>query len=59
RVAQRYGRGLDIGLRELRAALQDPGSRPQPPIAETAHAPLDMPSAPAALRAAALNEPAP
>jgi non-specific serine/threonine protein kinase len=55
RVVQRYGRLLDIGLRELRAALQDPGALPQPPMAETAHAPLEAPARPGSPRAAALR----
>ena len=55
RVAQRYGRLLDIGPRELRAALQDSGTLPQPPIAESSHAPLEMPVVPATPGGAALR----
>jgi non-specific serine/threonine protein kinase len=55
RVVQRYGRGLDIGLRELRAALQDPGVPPQPPLAEAAHEPLDAPARPGTLGAASAS----
>ena len=38
RVVQRYGRVLDIGLRDLQAALQDKSAQA---IAQTTHAPLD------------------
>jgi non-specific serine/threonine protein kinase len=34
RVVQRYGRVLDIGLRELRAVVQEPGTRTEPANAE-------------------------
>jgi non-specific serine/threonine protein kinase len=45
RVVQRYGRVLDIGLRDLQAAVND---LPVAPIAHTAPAPLqDLPAAPA------------
>ncbi len=59
RVAQRYGRVLDIGLRDLQVAVSD---LPAAPIAQTAPAPLDVMaslSAPAALPAAAVARPAP
>ncbi len=52
RVVQRYGRPLEIGLRELRNALQEPDGQP-PPMAETAHLPLDAPARHGTLRAAA------
>ena len=41
RVVQRYGRILDISLRDLQAALQ---GKPPEGIAQTTHAPLDDPT---------------
>lgn len=55
RVVQRYGRLLDIGLRELQAALQDSGALPWPPIAERAPAPLETATRPGRPRAAATS----
>ena len=59
RVVQRYGRILNIGLRDLQAALADTPALAAMPIAHTAPAPLDLldslpaPSRPASLRATA------
>ena len=45
RVVQRYGRALDIGMRDLQAALM--GKEPEH-LGQTAHAPLDELPEPAA-----------
>jgi len=56
RVVQRYGRALDITLKDLQAALQDQPAtrRVSPEVSHSAHAPLDAaPRPPGSLRAAA------
>jgi eukaryotic-like serine/threonine-protein kinase len=42
RVVQRYGRVLDVGLRDVQAALQGGAVPPAAPIAQTMPAPLDL-----------------
>ena len=63
RVVQRYGRSLNVNLRDLQEALQGGTKAPESPIAQTMPAPLDLPgslssevkaSSTSALRQAAL-----
>ena len=63
RVVQRYGRSLNMNLRDLQEALQGGNKAPESPIAQTMPAPLDLPgslaievkaSSTSALRQAAL-----
>ena len=42
RVVQRYGRSLDMNLRDLQEALVDGTQAPKTPIAQTMPAPLDL-----------------
>ncbi|MDO9093942.1 MAG: HDOD domain-containing protein [Rubrivivax sp.] len=58
RVVQRYGRALNLHLRDLQAALQGGSAPPAEPIAQTMPAPLDLleehpPTAAGGLRQAA------